>query len=112
MGRPSIPCEWLLKAQLLIALYSVRSDRLFCERLNYAIRFRWFLDMNLDEPSWNQTREKLRVRSRNHTFWRAVSSPYPTSDSVTPRVTFPLRDRKSTRLNSSHIQKSRMPSSA
>lgn len=55
MGRPSIPPERLLKAQLLIALYSVRSDRLFCEMLDYNILFRWFLDMNMEEPSIDAT---------------------------------------------------------
>jgi transposase len=40
-GRPSIPPERLLKASLLMALYSVRSDRLFCEMLDYNILFRW-----------------------------------------------------------------------
>jgi transposase len=54
-GRPSIPPERLLKAQLLIALYSVRSERQFCERLDYDLLFRFFLDMNLDDPSWNAT---------------------------------------------------------
>src|SRR5215467_3985656 len=49
VGRPSIPPERLLKAQLLIALFSVRSDRLFCEQLDYNILFRWFLDMSLQE---------------------------------------------------------------
>src|SRR6266545_1069953 len=44
-GRPSIPPEVLLKAQILIALYSVRSERLFCERLQYDFLFRWFLDL-------------------------------------------------------------------
>jgi transposase len=43
-GRPSIPPEWLLKASLLMALYSVRSERLFCEALDYNILFRWFLN--------------------------------------------------------------------
>jgi len=38
-----------LKGQLLIALYSVRSDRAFCEQLDYNLLFRWFLDMALDE---------------------------------------------------------------
>ena len=47
-GRPSIPPERLLKGSLLIALYSVRSDRMFCEMLNYNILFRWFLDMSLE----------------------------------------------------------------
>jgi transposase len=53
IGRPSIPPERLLKAQLLIALYSVRSERQFCERLDYDLLFRFFLDMNLDDPSWD-----------------------------------------------------------
>ena len=39
----------MLKAQLLIALYSVRSDRLCCQTLDYNILFRWFLDMGLEE---------------------------------------------------------------
>jgi Transposase domain (DUF772) len=42
----------LLKAQLLIALCSVRSDWLFCETLDYNILFHWFLDMSLEEPSF------------------------------------------------------------
>jgi transposase len=45
-GRPSIPPERLLKASLLIALYSVRSERAFCEELEYNLLFRWFLDMD------------------------------------------------------------------
>lgn len=55
VGRPSIPPERLLKAQLLIALHTVRSERLFCEMLDYNILFRWFLDMSLDEPSFDAT---------------------------------------------------------
>lgn len=54
-GRPSIPPERLLKSQLLIALYSIRSDRLFCEMLDYNILFRWFLDMDMDEASFDAT---------------------------------------------------------
>src|SRR4051812_45832727 len=46
-GRPSIPPERLLKAWLLIALYSVRSERAFCEELEYHLLFRWLLDMSL-----------------------------------------------------------------
>ena len=44
-GRPSIAPEALLKSQVLQALYSVRSDRLFCEMVGYNILFRWFLGM-------------------------------------------------------------------
>jgi transposase len=52
-GRPSIPPEHLLKACLLIALYSVRSERQFCERLQYDLLFKWFLDMNIVEPAFD-----------------------------------------------------------
>src|SRR5579859_5070678 len=54
-GRPSIPPERLLKASLLISLYSVRSERAFCEELNYQLLYRWFLDMGLMEPSFDQS---------------------------------------------------------
>jgi transposase len=54
-GRPSIPPERLLKASLLMALYTVRSERLFCEQLNYNLLFRWFLAMQLDEASFDHS---------------------------------------------------------
>lgn len=54
-GRPSIAPEALLKSQVLMALYSVRSDRLFCEMLGYNILFRWFLGMSLNEPVFNHS---------------------------------------------------------
>jgi transposase len=63
MGRPSIPPERLLKASLLIALYTVRSDRLFCEMLDYNILFRWFLDMDLEQAGLDQSNfSRLRAR--------------------------------------------------
>ncbi len=46
-GRPSIPPEVLLKSSLLMALYSVRSERLFCEQPGYNLLFRWFLRARL-----------------------------------------------------------------
>ena len=49
IGRPSIPPEKLLRAQLLQMLYSVRSERLLMEEIDYSILFRWFVGMNLDE---------------------------------------------------------------
>jgi len=66
-GRPSIAPERLLKATLLIALYSVRSDRLFCEMLDYNLLFRWFLDMGLEERSFDHsTFSKNRARLIEH----------------------------------------------
>ena len=50
-----MPPEPLLKASLLISLYSVRSERAFCEELEYNLLFRWFLDMNLMERSFDPT---------------------------------------------------------
>ncbi|HUF21671.1 MAG TPA: IS5 family transposase [Burkholderiales bacterium] len=67
IGRPSIPPERLLKASLLIALYSVRSDRVFCEMLDYNILFRWFLDMSLEEGGLDQSNfSRLRTRLVAH----------------------------------------------
>jgi transposase len=63
-GRPSIPPERLLKASLLMSLFSVRSERAFCEALDYDLRFRWFLDMDLVEPSFDHstfTRNRERL---------------------------------------------------
>jgi transposase len=66
-GRPSVAPERLLKASLLIALYSVRSDRLFCEMLDYNMLFRWFLDMGLEELSFDHsTFSKNRARLIEH----------------------------------------------
>jgi transposase len=70
-GRPSIPPERLLKGQLLIALYSVRSDRLFCQMLDYNILFRWFLDMSLEDPGLDQSNfSRLRERLVNEDLAR------------------------------------------
>src|SRR5499427_303091 len=55
IGRPSIPPEKLLRAQLLQMLYSIRSERLLVEEIDYSILFRWFVGMNLDEPVWDVT---------------------------------------------------------
>src|ERR671928_574812 len=54
-GRPSIPPEKLLRAQLLQMLYSIRSERLLMEEIDYSVLFRWFVGMNLDESVWDVT---------------------------------------------------------
>ena len=54
-GRPSIPPEHLLKGCLLIALFSVRSERQFCERLQYDLLFKWFLDLNILDPAFDHS---------------------------------------------------------
>jgi transposase len=54
-GRPSIPPEKLLRALLLQCLYSVRSERLLMEQLDYNLLFRWFVGLNMDDPVWDFT---------------------------------------------------------
>ncbi len=54
-GRPSIPPERLLRAALLQVIYSVRSERLLMEQLNYNLLFRWFVGLNVDEPVWDHS---------------------------------------------------------
>ena len=63
-GRPSIPPEHLLKASLLMGLYSIRSERQLCEQLRYNVLFKWFLDLNIaempfDPTTFSKNRERL-----------------------------------------------------
>lgn len=55
VGRPFIPPEQLLKVSVLIALYSIRSERQFCERLQYDLLFKWFLGLNVQDPAFDAT---------------------------------------------------------
>src|SRR5260370_28050351 len=55
VGRPSIPPEQLLRAQLLQLLYSIRSERLLMEEIDYSMLFRWFIGLNLDDEVWDAT---------------------------------------------------------
>src|SRR5438067_520402 len=66
-GRSSVPPETLLKATVLMAMYSIRSERAFCERLNYDLLFKWFLDMRIDQPAFDATTfTKNRKRLLDH----------------------------------------------
>ena len=55
IGGPSIPPEQLLKSCLLMALYSIRSERQFCERLRYDLLFKWFLELNVEDESFDHS---------------------------------------------------------
>jgi transposase len=77
VGRPSIPPERLLKSMLLMALYSISSERMFCERLRYDMLFRWFVDMSMvDEPfdasSFSRNRERLLEHEVAHRFLQTI----------------------------------------
>lgn len=55
IGRPSIPPEKLLRAMLCQAFYSIRSERLLMERLEYDLLFRWFVGIGVDDPAWDHS---------------------------------------------------------
>ena len=76
-GRPSIAPEKLLRALLLQCLYSVRSERLLMEELDYNLLFRWFVGLNMDDPVWDPTvfsknRERLMEADVARTFFQEV----------------------------------------
>jgi len=76
-GRPSVPPERLLKALLLMALYSVRSERQLCERIDTDLLFRWFLDVQPSEDAFDATtfthnRRRLDDHDLTRTFFDAV----------------------------------------
>lgn len=77
VGRPSIPPEMLLKALLLQALYSVRSERQLVEQIQMNLLYKWFIDLSLDAPSWNATtftknRERFEKHGLLRTFFERV----------------------------------------
>ena len=76
-GRPSVPPEVLLKSTVLMAMYSMRSERAFCERLNYDMLFKWFLDLPIDAPSFDastfsKNRQRLLGQNIADEFFAAV----------------------------------------
>ena len=76
-GRPSVPPERLLKALLLMALYSVRSERQLCEQIDLNLLFRWFLDLQPSEEAFDATtftknRQRLETHGLARQFFDAV----------------------------------------
>ena len=76
-GRPSIPPEHLLRALILQVLYSIRSERLLMDEIDYSILFRWFIGLGLDEPVWSPTtfsknRDRLMAGEVAARFFDAV----------------------------------------
>ena len=77
LGRPSIPPERLLKAKVLQALFTVRSEALLMEALDYNLLFRWFLDLNLLDPVWDastfsQNQERLLQHQTAELFFARI----------------------------------------
>ena len=77
MGRPSIPPEMLLRATLLQAFFSVRSERMLMEQVNYNLLFRWFVGLPMDAEAWHATmfthnRDRLLEADVAHEFLAAL----------------------------------------
>lgn len=91
VGRPSIAPERLLRALLLQIFYSVRSERLLVEQLNYNLLFRWFVGLNMDEEVWNhavfsKNRERLLNEEIAEVFFQRVleqARPYLSDEHFT-----------------------------
>jgi transposase len=91
VGRPSIAPERLLRALLLQIFYSVRSERLLMEQLNYNLLFRWFVGMEMDEEVWNhavfsKNRERLLNEEIAEAFFQRVlgqAQPYLSDEHFT-----------------------------
>lgn len=78
-GRRSIPPEKLLRALLLQIFYSIRSERLLCEQLNYNLLFRWFVGLSMDDPVWDHSsfsknRDRLLESDIARGFFDAILS--------------------------------------
>ena len=76
-GRPSIPPEQLLRALILQILYSIRSERMLMEQMNYNLLFRWFVGLNPDDPVWNhavfsKNRDRFLNGGLSKRFFREV----------------------------------------
>lgn len=77
IGRPSIPPEQLLRALLVQALYTIRSERLLMEEIDYSVLFRWFIGLSMDDPIWSPTtfsknRDRLLSADVASAFFDAV----------------------------------------
>src|SRR5258708_23891134 len=73
IGRPSIPPEQLLRALLLQALYTVRSERLLMEEIDYSVLFRWFIGLSMDQPIWPPT---VSSKNRDRLLEADVATPF------------------------------------
>src|SRR5438876_4187910 len=90
-GRPSIPPERLLRALLLQIFYSIRSERMLMEHLDYNLLFRWFVGLEMDEAVWNhavfsKNRERLLNEEIAESFFQRVlerARPYMSDEHFT-----------------------------
>src|ERR671932_2376919 len=83
IGRPSIPPEMLLRAMLLQAFYSIRSERQLMERLEFDLLFRWFVGLGVDDPVWDHS---TFSKNRDRLLEGAVAARLLSAILAQPRV--------------------------
>jgi len=83
LGRPSIPPEMLLRAMLLQAFYSIRSERQLMERLEFDLLFRWFVGMGVDDPVWDHS---TFSKNRDRLLDGEIAAKFLTAVLAQPRV--------------------------
>ena len=83
IGRPSIPPEKLLRAMLLQAFYSIRSERLLMERLEFDLLFRWFVGIGIDDPAWDHS---VFSKNRDRLLEGAIAAKFLGAVLAQPRV--------------------------
>ena len=83
MGRPSIPPEMLLRAMLLQAFYSIRSERQLMERLEFDLLFRWFVGLGVDDPAWDHS---TFTKNRDRLLKGEVAAKFLAAVLAQPRV--------------------------
>ena len=83
LGRESIPPERLLRALLLQALYSIRSERQMVERIEFDLLLRWFVGLGVDDPVWNAT---TFTKNRDRLLAGDIASKFLASVLAQPKV--------------------------
>lgn len=83
MGRPSIPPEMLLRALLLQAFYSIRSERQLMERLEFDLLFRWFVGLGIDDQAWDHS---SFTRNRDRLLAGEIAAQFLAAVLAQPRV--------------------------
>jgi len=83
IGRPSIPPEKLLRAMLLQAFYSIRSERLLMERLEYDLLFRWFVGIGVDDAAWDHS---VFSKNRDRLLEGDIAAKFLTAVLAQPKV--------------------------
>ena len=83
LGRPSIPPEKLLRASLLQAFYSIRSERQLMERLQFDLLFRWFVGLGIDDPVWDHS---VFSKNRDRLLEGEIAAKFLASVLMQPKV--------------------------